>query len=276
MKKYQLSLSETEDIEFSLKWISRARHNGNDICINPDGTNNITEPFKHVVLSVDLSAGTRRAKYTVLLVIGYTKNGTRIPIWMDRGKYKYPDIKRLMVDIWDKHSCNPVVVESNAFQMALVQDMKTESAIFKERGLSNTMNVQSSFTSGKNKNDPEFGVSALTGLFDNDLVAIPDGNEFATQMFRPLFTELKTYPGATTDVVMAWWINENYMRPKVGTTGLMHVDTVRHQSVTEEKGTLIQSLLRAASRRTDARTYRQPQRPRRRSAGFRTIQLPVR
>jgi len=71
---------------------------------------------------------------------------------------------------------------------------------------------------GRNKNDPEYGVSSLVGLFDSmegPLLSIPWGDLTAQSKMQPLIDQLQGYvPGGigAYDLVMCLWFAERVIR----------------------------------------------------------------
>jgi hypothetical protein len=230
LKKYQLAMRHDRLVTFAHRDIYRARERGAKIMVHPNMTNNLTVPLKYTALSIDPATDGKQSAYTAFLVIGYGTDGHRYLLWLERGKYPTPYIKRHIIDLWLAYSCDHVIVESNNYQKSIIQELRAERHLFRDRQIDNTMNVVASFT-GINKHHPEFGIVSLVNLLEADMVTIPWGVGFTRTMFGTLITELKKYPGRTTDCVMAWWINEFYMRKYFGRSSTHQpMNTIRHDA----------------------------------------------
>jgi len=224
--KYQLSLKGEGDVEFNRQQLEESKNPS--LIVKRDKTNNINSDILYTVLSVDPASGGRQSARSALIVVAYLKNGMRIPIWLVNKSMKSPELKRTIIDLWGTFNCNYVIVEGNAFQVSLTDELRVEHHLFEAMGYRNTMRIVSCFT-GKNKNDPELGVSTLTGLFDSHSIMFPDGDYFSKEMFAPLFRELTMYPGKYTDCVMALWFNEVFMRNKVRMGNSSGVSVIRRE-----------------------------------------------
>jgi len=225
-KKLQLALKGTDDVEFNRKQLEEAKNP--HLIVKPNRTNNINSDILYTVLSVDPASGGRQSARSALIVMAYLKNGTRIPIWLINKSMKSPELKKTIIDLWGSFSCNYVIVEGNAFQISLRDELKVENHLFKQMGYKNTMRIVACFT-GKNKHDPENGLSTLTGLFDSKSIQIPDGDYFSKEMFAPLMRELIMFPGKFTDCVMALWFNEIFMRNRVRMGNSSGVSIIRNK-----------------------------------------------
>jgi len=215
-KKYQLSLGLSSDRDINPIWVDRCMQLGDKFIINPDGTNNIPFKFIYKIQGMDLSAGTKRSKKTAIIVVGFTEDGMRIPLWLYNDKIPFPEQKKQLVRKWAMFNSDYVIVESNAYQVSLVQELKADKHIFMELGLpTQALPIRAAFTSS-NKNDDIMGIPAIAGLLEHGSLIIPNGNKYTREHFAPLVLELKTYPGITTDTVMATWFIEHYARMNLG------------------------------------------------------------
>jgi len=215
-KKYQLSLGLSTDQDINPMWVDRCKELGNNYIINPDGSNNIPLKFVYTLGGVDVSSGNKRSKYTVIIIIGFTEDGMRVPLWLYQKKIPYPIQKKEIARKWAQFNTNYMIVESNAYQVSMVQDLKTDKQIFHELGLpSQSIPIRAAFTSS-NKNDDIIGIPAIAGILEMGSFIIPNGNQYTREHFAPLVMELKTYPGTTTDTVMATWFIECFARMKLG------------------------------------------------------------
>ncbi len=99
--------------------------------------------------------------------------------------------------LYDLHKS---IVESNAYQVGLYQELQRR---MEEAGT--LLLIEPHYTTRTNKPDPELGVQAMSPWFENGWVHIPWGNPESQRKMRQLVDELVTYPGRTTDTVMAFW-----------------------------------------------------------------------
>lgn len=77
--------------------------------------------------------------------------------WVSKGGTQW--IREIIKQVTDEYGVNEWVIESNAFQLFLVQDPEIRTFL-SSRGVKLTPHY-----SGRNKQDPDFGVMSLSGLF---------------------------------------------------------------------------------------------------------------
>lgn len=144
--------------------------------------------------------------HTAMVVLGLDiKNGMRYVIDVHNESGMHPDAMRSKIkDFTERYGVQEWRVEGNAFQRFLTLDselnqyMATRGVMFTEH------------TTGNNKHDPDFGVMAMNGLFENNLIKLPNSS---TENIKALITQLAVWqpnpPKSTkTDIVMALWFAE--------------------------------------------------------------------
>lgn len=238
-KKYQLALGLSSDRDIDPMWVDRCIQLGKSFIINPDGTNNIPFKFAYKIGGVDLSSGTKRGKFTAIIIIGFTEDGMRIPLWLYQDKIPFPTQKREIARKWAQFNVNYMIVESNAYQVSMTQDLKVDNHIFQELGLpTQSLPIRAAFTSS-NKNDDVIGIPAIAGLLELGSMIIPSGNQFTRELFAPFVNELKTYPGVTTDTVMATWFAECFARTKLGYKSKFYLGANPTKRITEPEAPIV-------------------------------------
>jgi len=151
---------------------------------------------------VDLAGGkSKKSKFNVIFILGVDRKGLKWREKIIRGRFTSPQVAKLIVSEHDKYKFDVIMVENNAYQIALLEWL-TE------------MNYRDlpvkGFTTGKNKLDLQIGLPSLAVEFENKSWAIPRAKRHAPtcnchdcQWIR----ELTNYPiGRTTDIIMAQWL----------------------------------------------------------------------
>lgn len=116
-----------------------------------------------------------------------------------------PDEMRSLIKDWTvKYSINEWRIERNAFQRFLTLDSEINQFLA-ARGC-----ILNEHTTGNNKNDENFGVMAMAGLFSQRLIMLPNNQSEAVKaMVEQLLTWQPDAPrGTKTDIVMALWFAE--------------------------------------------------------------------
>jgi len=165
------------------------------------------------VAGYDLAIGkTEQASYFAAVVLGM--GGDRRVVVLDMIRKRVPfrqqvDTIKRIDKLW-----SPTVhmVENNAYQQALVDQVRQED---------DWLNVEE-FTTGKQKSDPYIGLPSLGPPFDQRLIVLPtkgghDGMNTSCECPMCAFLrELRWFPAATTDLVMAFWFALFRLRGLVG------------------------------------------------------------
>jgi len=150
--------------------------------------------------------------YTAAVVVGYDKyTSERWVLDVHNQPSMKPDEIRDLIKRWtDKYAVHEWRIEKNAFQAFLTQDTDIRNYLA-ARGT-----ILTDHLTGNNKNDPQFGVAALTMLFDTGLISLPRPS---SEGIRALREQLLTWDpkqaqskhalkGHKTDTVMALWFAE--------------------------------------------------------------------
>lgn len=122
-----------------------------------------------------------------------------------------PDEIRSLIRGWtERYRVQEWRIENNAFQAFLTQDREVRDYLA-SRGV-----VLAAHHTGRNKTDPQFGVAAMTMLFEQGLVSLPTPRgEAVRQLREQLITwspdqaqSKHALKGHKTDLVMALWFAE--------------------------------------------------------------------
>ena len=150
--------------------------------------------------------------FTAAVVVGfdkYTNERWVIDVW-NQPSMKPDEIRSLIKSWTEKYAIHEWRIEKNAFQAFLTQDQEIRQYLA-TRGT-----ILTDHLTGNNKNDPQFGVAALTMLFDTGLISLPQPT---TEAMKALREQLLTWDpkmaqskvalrGHKTDLVMALWFTE--------------------------------------------------------------------
>lgn len=145
--------------------------------------------------------------HTAAVVVGVDiREGKRHILDAFNKAHVHPDEMRQLIIGWTaKYGIDEWVIEANAFQAFLTQDtdLLTE--------LGNRGCVLTPHTTGRNKHDPDFGVLAMSQLFETRKFTLPTIS--SSQAIRALVDQLCVWvphppQGQKTDLVMALWFTE--------------------------------------------------------------------
>lgn len=168
-----------------------------------------------VCLGVDLAISKKTdADFTAFAVIGETRNGAKIPLWLEQGHYDFAETQKKIISISRRYNCDLIVVETNGYQEALRRDLvgKTSLPIV-------------GYSTGGEKFDPEIGIASLAVEFENEKWIMPypdtvtdekDNNysPYTVEMIDKLCSGLLKFDGKshTDDIVMATWFANGGLR----------------------------------------------------------------
>lgn len=146
------------------------------------------------------------AGFTAMVVYGVdirTKHRYVIDVW-NKASARPDDIRNQIKDFTVKYNIKEWRIEANAFQSFLTYDTEINE------WLSARGTILTPHYTGQNKHDPDFGVQAMSSLFDNYLIHLPSDK---TENIRTLIDQLVVWqPGMSkkikTDIVMALWFAE--------------------------------------------------------------------
>ena len=150
--------------------------------------------------------------FTAAVLVGLDRQtGKRWVVDIHNQAAMRPDEIRTLIKNWtEKYGVHEWRIEKNAFQAFLTQDTEIRSFLA-TRGVMLTDHL-----TGNNKNDPEFGIAAMTMLFDQELISLPQPVTEAVKAMReqlltwdPKMVQSKhALRGHKTDLVMALWMAE--------------------------------------------------------------------
>ena len=148
---------------------------------------------------VDLSTKAKSADYSVVFTIGVNRN-TRVrwPVDIRRIKASSPDVARVIIEVYEKFSPEVIMVESNAYQHALI-DWVSEIRKLPLRA----------YYTGTQKHGWDVGIRSLRIELDNKLWVIPywDHSVECDCAWCAWKKEVLSYPwGLHDDTVIAWWL----------------------------------------------------------------------
>lgn len=150
--------------------------------------------------------------FTAAVLIGFDRytNERWVVDVHNQAAMKPDEIRALIYNWTEKYGVHEWRIERNAFQAFLTQDTEIRSYLA-SRGT-----ILTDHTTGGNKNDPEFGVAAMTMLFEQELISLPQPVTEAVKSMReqlltwdPAMAQSKNaLKGHKTDLVMALWMAE--------------------------------------------------------------------
>lgn len=144
--------------------------------------------------------------HTAAVVIGLdTETGKRYVIDIHNQASMTPDAMRDLIKGWTvKYGIQEWRIERNAFQAFLTRD--TEILQF----LASRGCVLAEHMTGNNKHDPNFGVMAMSSLFEAGMILLPNGSSEAVKAMIDQLVVWQPNPprGTKTDIVMALWFAE--------------------------------------------------------------------
>ena len=136
----------------------------------------------------------------VIFTLAVSPDGRRVPISIKRGKWAPKRTIRELIQDFEEHNSQIIVVENNASQEAIIQWAQ-------EVGRCDMPIIP--FCTGKQKADPELGLPSMDVEFENGAWVVPmDGIEEtdAENTFNIWRRELRSHPIAeAADTVMASW-----------------------------------------------------------------------
>lgn len=155
------------------------------------------EKYKRLVLSVDPAfTKKRRSSYSAILCLGLTQENTVDLIGAWKGKVLSDELKRMIRMKALAYHVRETLVECNAQQWILVNELNHFPDIPK---------IIPCFTSSA-KDDPEVGLASVIRLFDSKRVIVPYGDDHSRRMADDLCNEIAEYPeGEHDDLFMAFY-----------------------------------------------------------------------
>lgn len=152
-------------------------------------------------MGVDLAIGRgKQACFTCVFVVALTPEKKRVPVDIVKGHMTSPQTARLIYDKFNMWHPDSVRVENNAYQQAIIDWMAE---------LIPDMPVEAHFT-GAQKLDLNIGIPSLGVEMSHGLWVLPQGSRLHADACQCTFcqwvSELRTFPYATTDMVLASWL----------------------------------------------------------------------
>lgn len=171
----------------------------------------IEHQFLVVVQGIDPATGSKRTAqsgWSVIVSLGIEqKTGMRRVLNIERGQWKSKELRTNIREQCDRFKPRRIKVESNAFQVTLVQDFKEESSAVADK-------IKGQITGGE-KWDEEIGLDSIALLFENNKIILPyDKTDPRTvRLIEQFIDELRTMQvGHTGDIVMAFWLADRAWR----------------------------------------------------------------
>jgi len=192
----------------------------------PDG-----EHLVSVAVGYDLAISMRDdAAYFAAVVLGLIGGGRVIPLEFVRKRLPFRQQIETALRLEAKWRPTVHVVENNAFQQAFIDQLVTEDAY---------LAVQA-FTTGKQKFDPEIGLPSLAPAFEAGQWIIPtagghDGNAVCECPECVWLKEMRYFPGASSDLLMASWFAFSRLRLLTAGAGDIHIESASMASIVEDE-----------------------------------------
>lgn len=156
---------------------------------------------------VDLGTGGKQSDLTVLFTICVSPNGDREVLAVESGNWTGPEIVQQIV-LTHQRFGSIVMVENNAAQQFLVDFTRTNTSV-----------PVRTFTTGRNKHDPTFGVESIAVEMESGKWIIPswDGKPW-TEGVGAWIDGMLNYSSSkhTSDFVMACWLAREAARQGIG------------------------------------------------------------
>lgn len=214
---YQNVVLSSEDAIFKTEWLKRAKERGKD--------RHFLQTLDYaqwdlgsmtIAAGVDLAISQKDGSdYTAIAVIGRTKDGTKIPLYLSRAKYSPAETRAAIIDMYRRFEPSIVKVENNGYQEALRRD------------LADTTDIPiKAYTTGGEKFDPEIGINSLAVGFENDKWILPYDKEYpsTTRLTDILCDGMLRFPsGHTEDLLMAVWFADTGLRDLKGSSSTFSV-----------------------------------------------------
>lgn len=207
-KSYMNEALNSEDSVFKQEWLETAKRYGKDrfMKYKLDYANWDLGKMT-VAIGVDLAISQKdTADNTAFAVIGQTKLGAKIPLWLEQGKFTFAQTQRKILELANRYNPDIVVVENNGYQEALRRDLAD-----------NTSLPIVGYSTGGEKYDENIGVSSIAVEFENEKWILPYSTEEGTdynreQIDRLVEGMLNFGSGHTADILMALWFANGGLR----------------------------------------------------------------
>lgn len=175
-------------------------------CLDPTYRIGEYEPawLKYAGFDPAIGKVSRSAKFCahIILGVGSCRDHERC-LWvidLQRDQMTLPQQVDSILAQHERYELQKSVVEANSYQAGLLQAIEEK---MKDRGVA--YRIEPHYTNRANKHDPEIGVPLMSPWFERGEVHIPWGDAHSKRKMGVFVDELISYPGKTTDTVMAMW-----------------------------------------------------------------------
>ena len=214
-KSYQNEALNSEDSVFKPQWLEKAKEYGKNryMKYNLDYSSWDLGAMT-VAIGVDLAISQKdTGDFTALAVIGQTKLGAKIPLWLEQGKFTFAQTQQKIKDLAARYDPSIIVVENNGYQEALRRDMADTTSL-----------PIVGYSTGGEKYDESIGVSSIAVEFENEKWILPysleEGTEYNRKMIDLLCDGMMNFgSGHTADILMATWFANGGLRRLTYGTG---------------------------------------------------------
>lgn len=207
-KSYQNEAMSAEDSVFKPQWIEAAKRYGKDRYMQYKlDYSNWDLGKMAIAIGVDLAISKKETSdNTAFAVIGQTKLGAKIPLWLEQGKFSFGETQKKIIELAGRYNPDIIVVENNGYQEALRRDMAE-----------NTSLPIVGYSTGGEKYDENIGVQSIAVEFENEKWIFPytddEGAEYNREMIDRLSEGMLNFgSGHTADILMATWFANGGLR----------------------------------------------------------------
>lgn len=205
-KSYQNEASSAEDAVFQAEWLEEAKFKGKTRKLLMNFRYDIWDLGQLTIAGgVDLAISQKDdSDYTAMAVVGQTREGMKIPLYLLREKLSPAQTKAKIISLNERFNPDVIMVENNAYQEALRRDLADSTSV-----------PVKGYTTGGEKYDIDIGVNSLAVDFENGKWILPYSNEdpYTQQMIDILVGGMLDFPGGhTEDLLMALWFANNGLR----------------------------------------------------------------
>jgi phage terminase large subunit-like protein len=213
-KNYRNRVLGDANSKFPMKWFDggEGKFRG---CFDLDGhivDTHWTDEVRKII-AVDLASGQSEASaYFVALVVALDDRGDFHILNMVRDRLPFPDQVRTVIELHDRFYPEAVIVESNAYQQAMVDAIPAQAP--RVPVLPHMTWLQ--------HHDPEHGVMMLQPLIEAGRIRFPMGDPTSQALSEIIISELNRFGVAKfKDTVMALWFAVSRLVSEETGEGLM-------------------------------------------------------
>jgi hypothetical protein len=204
-RAYRNKVTSAEDQVFQPEWLEDAK-SGNRQLIRHLDYSKWDLGAMTVTGGMDLAISMRDgADDSAIAIIGRTKTGVKIPLWLEMGKWSPADQRKRIVEVFERFPMMAqFTVESNAYQASLQRDM-AEMTDLPIKG----------YGTGGEKFDEDIGINSIAVEFENGKWILPyaSDSDYTRRMIDSLVGGMLDFPsGHTADILMALWFANTAMR----------------------------------------------------------------